>query len=91
MLSKPVWSWLDAVVIGALLLAGTSAMVEARNTVVIDPPEAVDLADAAKVPPLAPAASPCALSTPTGEVFFAAYAEQAASAMAGVPLMSCAN
>jgi len=90
MLSKPVWSWLDALVAGLLLVAGTSAMVEARNRVVLDTPDMVDLANS--VQSAAPASQPtrlCAISSPTGDIAVMPYASQAAVALTEIPLVSC--
>ena len=87
MLSKPAWSWLDAVIIGVLLVAGTSAMVEARNRVVIDPPEEADLAEAVKPAPT----QLCSVISPTGDIFFMPYIGQPAASLADAPTVSCPN
>ena len=65
-------------------------MVEARNRVVLDTPDMVDLADS--VQPAPPASQParlCAISSPTGDIAVLPYASQAAVAMTEVPLVSC--
>ena len=90
MMSKPVWSWLDALVIGVLLVAGTSAMVEARNRVIIGTPDTLEVAD-----PIQPAAVQktrlCTMTALTGDVAFIPYSEQIAGALTDAPLASCPN
>ena len=90
MMSKPVWSWLDAVIIAVLFVAGTSAMVEARNRVVIDTPDVVEVADPVQAV-AAPTTRLCTMTAPTGDIMFIPYSEQVAGAMAGAPFGSCPN
>jgi hypothetical protein len=71
-----MFSKIDALIIGALSLGGTSAMVEANNRVVIGPPEAaaVETVEASK----SPAYTTCQIAALNGEFMFMHYASRGA-------------
>jgi hypothetical protein len=66
--SKPAWSKLDAIIVGLLLLAATTAMVEAGNRITIDTPDAVEAVEAAPAP-----VAVCAMAGPTGQIRLMPY------------------